>query len=142
MDITSANSSAVLTVDELFPAGIVLQKYGTDQSITQDEVTFAEPRVTVDGKLVGGFVPSSRIINVTFEPDSPSLVGISQLIKAQEAGLRLYKCGLTLTIPSIRKVFNFSTGILKKGKPMPDLKKILDPQTFSFEFEKCEPQDM
>lgn len=142
MDITSANSSAVLTVEELYPAGIVLQKYGTDQMITQDEVTYAESRMSLDGHLVGGFVITSRMLNMTFEPDSPSLKGINQLLKAQETGLCIYKLGLVITIPSIKKTFNYSNGLVKKGKPFPDLKKILDPVTFSFEFEKCEPQDM
>ena len=142
MDITSANSSAVLSVEELFPAGIVLQKYGTDQMITQDEVTYAESRMTVDGHLVGGFIVSSRMLNLTFEPDSPSLVGINQLLKAQETGLKLYKLGLVITVPSIKKTFNYSNGLTKKGKPFPDIKKILDPVTLSLEFEKCEPQDM
>ena len=37
MDITSANAKCFLTIEELFPAGVLLQNYATDQAVDQDE---------------------------------------------------------------------------------------------------------
>ena len=54
-DITSANATLVLIVNGLFPAGVRLQQFATDQSYSQDELTIAEDRMGVDGGLVAGW---------------------------------------------------------------------------------------
>ena len=36
-NITSANATIVMTVEDLFPAGVVLQQFATDQSADGDE---------------------------------------------------------------------------------------------------------
>ena len=45
MDITSANATAVLTVDKLYPAGIELEMFGTDQAISQESLEIAQTRM-------------------------------------------------------------------------------------------------
>lgn len=135
MDITSANAAAVMTVDELFPAGFSLENFATDQSVTQDEETLAEVRTGVDGKLAGGFVPSSKVVHFSLEPCSPSVPYVDQLIKSMETNKRIYKIGMTVTIPAIGKVYTYENGILTTAKTFPDAKKVLDPQAFAITFE-------
>ena len=51
MDITSANAEAVLSADEIFPNGITLQQFSTDQSFAPESQQLAETRMGVDGFL-------------------------------------------------------------------------------------------
>ena len=48
MDITSANAKCFLTIEELFPAGVLLQNYATDQAVDQDERQISIVRMGVD----------------------------------------------------------------------------------------------
>lgn len=133
-DITSANATLVLTVDRLFPAGIRLEQFATDQSYSQDELTVAEDRMGVDGRLAAGWVPSIKTVTVMLEASSPSYAPLVQLYRACEQKRGLYQCGLTATVPSIGKTIVWSAGVLKSGTPVPAGKKVLDPTTWKFDF--------
>jgi hypothetical protein len=134
-DITSTNARAVLTVEKLFPAGLPLQNFSTDQSVTQDEETFGETRMGVDGKLAAGYTPTPKKVTISFEADSPSLAGMEQLIGMQKTLKKPFKCGLVVMLPSISRTHTYTNGYLISGKPLPDGKKVLDPVSYTFEFE-------
>lgn len=133
-DITSANATAILTVNELFPAGIRLQQFATDQSYSMDELTIAEDRMGVDGYLVAGWVPSIKGVTIMLEASSPSYQSMAQLYRACEQKRGFYECSLTVSVPSIGKTFVWSGGVLKSGTPVPAGKKVLDPTTWKFDF--------
>lgn len=133
-DITSANATLVLTVDLLFPAGIQLEQFATDQSYSMDELTIAEDRMGVDGNLVAGWVPSIKPVTIMLEASSPSYFALTQLYRACEAKRGFYRCGLVAAVPSIGKTFIWSQGVLKSGTPVPAGKKVLDPTTWKFDF--------
>lgn len=139
-DITSANATLVLTVDLLFPAGIRLEQFATDQSYSMDELTIAEDRMGVDGNLVAGWVPSIKPVTIMLEASSPSYFSLAQLYRACEARRGFYRCGLVASVPSIGKTFIWSQGVLKSGTPVPAGKKVLDPTTWKFDFGKLEVQ--
>lgn len=139
-DITSANATLVLTVDFLFPAGIQLEQFATDQSYSMDELTIAEDRMGVDGILVAGWVPSIKPVTIMLEASSPSYQALAQLYRACEAKRGFYRCGLVAGVPSIGKTFIWSQGVLKSGTPVPSGKKVLDPTTWKFDFGKLEVQ--
>lgn len=139
-DITSANATLVLTVDSLFPAGIRLEQFATDQSYSMDELTIAEDRMGVDGNLVAGWVPSIKPVTIMLEASSPSYQSMAQLYRACEQKRGFYRCGLVAAVPSIGKTFIWSQGVLKSGTPVPAGKKVLDPTTWKFDFGKLEVQ--
>lgn len=84
MDITSANAKCFLTIEELFPAGVLLQNYATDQAVDQDERQISIVRMGVDGHMAAGWTPQPHIIHFTFEANSPSLTYIRALAKYME----------------------------------------------------------
>lgn len=133
-DITSANATLILIVDSLFPSGVELQQFATDQSYSQDELTIAESRMGVDGNFVAGWVPSIKPVTIMLEATSPSYAALSTLYQACEMKRGIYQCSLVATVPSIQKVFTWVNGILKSGTPVPSAKKVLDPTTWKFEF--------
>ena len=51
IDITSANAELVLSAEEVFPQGIALQMFSTDQSYSTESQQMAETRMGVDGHL-------------------------------------------------------------------------------------------
>ena len=138
MDITSANAELILTVSDIFPSGIVLQMFGTDQSINMDAVDITETRMGVDGKMVAGFTPVIYPITITLEAASPSRFSMSTVWEAMSANRRIYTCGLVCTLPSIGERLTWSGGVFKNGTVVPPLQKVLGPTTWLLHFEKIE----
>jgi len=138
MDITSANSSAVLSVQEIAPNGIQLEGYSTDQSISSEAVDIAETRMGVDGNMAAGYVPAIKPVTITLESNSPSYPRLCEIWEASQTNRTIYPCTLTVMIPSIRQAFTYSNGILKNGSPFPTHAKVLEPTTWQFDFERVE----
>lgn len=137
-DITSANAELVLMVEEIFPAGIALQMFGTDQAYNMDAVDVAETRMGVDGKMVAGYIPVIYPVTITLEAASPSRFALSTLWEAMAVNRRIYKCGLVATLPSLGERVVWSAGVLKNGLVVPPAQKVLGPTTWLLHFEKLE----
>jgi hypothetical protein len=138
LDITSANAEAILTVEQIFPAGIILQMFGTDQAVSMEAIDMAETRKGVDGKLVAGYVPVIYPVTITLEAASPSHASLATLWQAMASNKRVYAGNLVCTVPSISSVFTWSIGVLKNGAPFPSLQKTLAPTTWQFDFQDFE----
>ena len=137
-DITSANAELVLTVSDIFPAGIILQMFGTDQAANMEAVDITETRMGVDGRMVAGYTPVIYPVTITLEAASPSRFSMSTLWEAMAANRRIYTCGLVCTLPSIGERLTWSRGVLKNGVVLPPLEKVLGPTTWLLHFEKLE----
>ncbi len=141
-NITSSNSTAILKVETLFPSGIILEQFSFDQSLLFDEINFTENRVGVDGKIASGFVPSLKAVSIFLEASSPSFPLLCQLGEVMNQNKSIYECTLVVNIPSIKKVYTFSNGVLKSGRMFPDNKKTLEPVNFKFEFESYKSSEL
>lgn len=135
-NITSANATAVMVIDTLFPVGFALEEFSTDQSITMGEDTVTETRMGVDGRMAAGFTPTIKSVTVSFEEFSPSVTFLQTLYQAMQINKKTYDVTLIVTVPSVSKVFTFTGGVMKTAKSFPDNKKVLDPVSYSFDFEK------
>jgi hypothetical protein len=134
MDITSANSTAVLTVLEIAPNGIILEAYSTDQSIGAEAVDIAETRKGIDGYMAAGYVPAIFPVTINLEANSPSYPRLCEIWEASQTNRTIYECALTITIPSIGQVFTYSNGVMKNGSMFPTHSKVLDPTAWQFDF--------
>lgn len=137
-NITSANASLVLTVDTVIPAGVALTQFSTDQSFNQNEITIAEDRMGVDGNLAAGWVPSIKTVVINLEASSPSYEIMAMLLRTMEANRTIYECTLVATVPSIRKIYTWSKGVLKTATAVVNAKKTLDPTSWTFDFAKLD----
>ena len=133
-NITSANASHVLIVDTIIPAGVQLQHFSTDSMFELSEVTVTEDRMGVDGNLAAGWIPSIKTVKVDLEAGSPSMWFMDMLARAMESNRTIYKCTLIATIPSIRKIYTWTGGVLKTGTMVNNAKKVLDPTSWTFDF--------
>lgn len=134
-NITSANATAVMVVDTLFPVGFTLEHFSTDQSIQQEARPQAETRMGVDGHMAAGWVPGIKTVTVMLEPSSPSIDAMDQWILAQDESHMLYSCSLAFSVPAVGKTFQYSGGVLQQASDIPNGAKTLQPRTFTFHFE-------
>ena len=133
-NITSANASLVLIVNTIIPSGVQLQHFSTDQSFSQADITVTEDRMGVDGNLAAGWIPAIKTVQVSLEAGSPSMWYMDMLQRAMENNRTIYECTLIATIPSIRKVYTWTKGVLKSGTLVNNGKKVLDPTQWTFDF--------
>jgi hypothetical protein len=52
-----------------------------------------------------------------------------------EKNRKIYECQMVISIPSIGRRITYSKGVLVSAKDLPDGKKVLDPTTWTFNFE-------
>ena len=137
-NITSADVSAIMTVEELFPSGFKLEDFGTDAGIMAESAQMAETRMSLDGKLSAAYTPASRVVNLTFQPNSPSLPYLYTLVNATRTQRRPFEVGLTVRVRATGRTTQFQKGYLRTDPTMPGVGKTLQELTFTFEFESAE----
>jgi hypothetical protein len=137
--ITSANASVVITVPDVFPIPQILQGFAADDAFTHESFDMTETRMGVDGILSGGYTPNPKRFSITFQPDSASILVFDTWGAAQEAAKEAFVASMAIAMPSIGKVFNFNVGFLKNYKKLPDAKKVLEPQTYSIDWQDITP---
>lgn len=135
-DITSASATLVLTVEEIFPSGIKLEQFATDQSWSMEESTIAVTRMGVDGQMVAGWIPNEKNVTIMLEASSPSYLALCQVYQAMEQKRGLFRCTLTATVPAIKKTFTWSQGVMVSGQPVPTANQVMSPTSWGFHFAK------
>jgi hypothetical protein len=133
--ITAANSVFMLSIANLFPTPIQLQGYAVDDAFTIDDLTMAEVRMGVDGKMSAGWVPAITMMHVAFEADSASLAVITEWMTAQKQVREIYKATGNIALSGVSTEYELKNGVLVIGKTMPDVKKVLGPQKFTIAWE-------
>lgn len=134
-NVTAANASVVMTVEDLFPQGFTLQQFSTDAAVSEGEETYAETRMGVDGQMVAGYIDEIKTVTITLEPSSPSIEYLDTLVKASRSGLKVYWVTMLVNLPALDKTLTYSNGVLKTGKLLADVNKTLQPMTYTFDFE-------
>ena len=137
-DITSANCKLVLTAEEIYPSGVELQQFATDQSFSQDDSQVAETRMGVDGKMVAGYTPNIKIVTIMLEASSPSYRALADLYKASETNKKIYPCTLVAKSPALKLTWKWSTGVLYSGTIVPPAQQVFGTTTFVFHFQDLE----
>lgn len=135
-DITSANAIAIMIVSKIYPQGLYLQRFSTDQSISSDDVQLTETRMGVDGRMAAGYIPAIKPVSIAFEANSPSISSINFVAKMMETLRAPLDHKLIITVPSVGRIYTYTGGVLKNWKTFPDMKKILDPITGKWDFER------
>lgn len=136
-EITSSNVQVFLTVEGVFGVGNPqqLQGFAADDAFTAEAFDVAETRMGVDGNLSAGYTPSVKRWTVTLQPDSPCVPIFDEWYLNQAALKQLFVGGITIDYPALSKTYDMSVCWLKNYKPMGDAKKVIDPQTFTIEYQ-------
>lgn len=135
MSITAGNSVAYIVVENLFPQGFKLEKYGTDAALQLENIQFAETAMSVDGQIIAGKIFNIKPVTVTLAADSPSLKSFEEWISTQEQAREVMWCSMTITIPSTGRTYQYDKGVLQAGNVMPPVNRTLGERTFVLHFE-------
>lgn len=136
MSLTSANSVISLSQATLFASPVTLQGYAADDITGMDAARIVEHQMGVDGVLSFGFVWVERTQEISLKADSPSIAFFDAINTQQEAVQDVYPLNGTILLPAVGKMFNLINGALETYKPMPDVKKLLQPQRFRIVWNK------
>lgn len=133
--ITSANSSLILSVGAVFPVDVPIQGYAADDAFSHASFAVTERKMGVDGILSAGFVPSPKGLEISLQADSPSIDVFDAWLQAHFSLREALRGDVIIAMPSIGKVFTFSSGWFADGQGMPSGKKVLEPQKYMLEFQ-------
>ena len=139
IDITSANSTLIITVSALAIASVAMEGYAVDNAWALDDAETAVAQVGVDAKMTAGWVPRLNPLTLSFAPNSPSVATLSAIITAQDTNMTIYTLQGVLSCPPVSKSWTLSNGVLTRGKIIPDGSRILGPQSFQLTFESARP---
>jgi hypothetical protein len=137
--ITSANAILMLTVPGVFATPQQLQQFGVDDIADIDEIEASETAMGVDGFLTGGYINVPVMVGFTFMADSPSPPLFDQWYAAQKGQLDTFPSNLTMVLKSIGTKWTFTRGFLRRYKPAPDAKKVLQARKFNIIFQSSSP---
>lgn len=126
--ITSANSDFLLLCPAVFASGQSLGQFDSDAAFDTEEVTPAETKQGVDGRMASGWVPHLTKMTLHFMADSDSIDIIDQIYYVQEQQREVVQLNASIWLPSVGRVYTCTNGRLVGWKPLPDAKKLLEAQ--------------
>lgn len=138
--ITSANSVFTLSVPDVNPTPQTLQGYGVDDAFSGDDVDTAEVVKGVDGLKSSGFVPYIPVTKVVLQANSPSIDFMESWLSANLSAQEDFLAQCTILLPGLNKLYVGTDGTLKRAKPIPDAKKVLQAQTYEIHWDTLLPQ--
>lgn len=130
MSLTSANAVISLSQATLFPIPQVLSNFAADDITDIEAARVLEHQMGVDGVLSFGFVWVERIQEITLKGDSASNAFFDTINQQQEAAQDVYPLNGTIILPSAGIMFTMVNGGLETYKPIPAVRKILQPRRY------------
>lgn len=137
--ITGANAVIMLSIPLLFPVPVQLQGFAADDVFTTNAIQNAETLMGVDGRMSAGFVFVSVEQQYSLQADSESLFFFEQWYAAQQVARELFRANGVVLLTAVGKKWTMTNGVLSSHKPIPDTKKLLQPQQNSITWESVLP---
>lgn len=134
--LTAANSTFGLMVTSLYPVPQILDQFAAENPFDTEELVIAETAMSLDGKLLGGFVPNPVNQTITLQPTSNGVPMLINWMQASVTGRALYRAEAVILVPELKFKYICTRGILVSGKSIPDVKKITQPISFKITWEK------
>ena len=135
VNITSADSTLILTVEDLYSSGFTVTNFAADTAFEAADSTIAETRMGVDGKLAAGYTPNPTELTLTVEADSDSAEKLQNVYEKSVTNKKAYVVKAQVTIPAISKEITLKNGVMTTARSFPSVKKTLDSVSYKFVFE-------
>lgn len=139
LSITGANAVIMLSITGLFPVPQQLQGFAADDVFDTNTLASAEVLMGVDRKLSGGFVAVPVEQNYSLQADSQSIFIFDQWWAAQQQEGEVFPANGVVLLTAVQKKWIMTRGFLTSYKPIPDTKKLLQPQKFAITWESLLP---
>ena len=138
--LTSADVVLTLVVAGLFDTPTQIQGFTADNVIATEGPVTAETSIGVDGRLSAGFVHNKVPQKIYLQADSESVDFFDTIYRAQQSQQTVFFCSGEITVKATGKSYTMTRGVMVKGKPIPDIKKILSAPEYDFEWESVSPK--
>lgn len=141
LDLTGANAQIALIIPGIgITTPQVLQQFATDDVYEVPEIAPVETMMGVDGVLSGGmvFVPIDQ--EYMLQANSPSIQLFDTWYLQQIAANTTYAAGGTTVLPGLKKMWQMTNGFLVGYKPLPQAKRLIQPQRFRIRWNLSQPQ--
>ena len=136
--LTVANSAIAVTIESLYPGGVLLEGYAADNVFEPGEVQNAEVSMGIDGKLSSGFVYNQVPFTLTLQADSPSLTVFESAWNRENSIRSKLDIGMTITLPANGRRYVYKNGVFMSYKA-PAGQRILQPAVVQLVFGRMEP---
>jgi predicted 2-oxoglutarate/Fe(II)-dependent dioxygenase YbiX len=123
----------------LFPIPQQLRGYSADRAWESEAIELTESQMSVDGRKTSGYVFNMVPQTFNLQADSPSKAIFNAIINAMKAAREVLYISGTIDLPSTGESFVCTRGTLKSGKMLPDAGKVLQPMTYTIEWESINP---
>lgn len=133
--LTSANSSLVLAIANLYPSPQLIQGYTADDAFMAESLDMAEVVMGVDGIMSSAFIFNPVKMTITLQATSPSIDIFDAWSNFQRGSRELYQANGSIVLPAIGKKYTLTNGVLTSSKLFPDVKKTLQPVAYSLTWE-------
>ena len=134
-NLTAANAVVAISVPNLYPVPQVLTSFVADNPFSADEQVIAETVLSLNGRLSGGWIPSTIMQTFTILPDTDDMGFFLNWMQASQSSRSMFECAGVITLPSIKRVYTMPKGFLISGKVFPDVSKILQPISFKIQWQ-------
>jgi len=128
--LTAANAVIAISIQGLYPVPQNLVQFATDEVFDGPSLASAEVEMGVDGVLSGGFVYVKFPQKYTFRANSPSIAIFDNWWQAQQALTTILAANASIKLPALGKKWTLLNGFLTSYQPIPNAKKLLQPQVF------------
>lgn len=133
--ITAATAQFSLAIPGLFNSPILLGGWAADDAFMGEALENAEVVMGVDARMSTGWVPNPVKVALVFQPDSPSIDVMNAWGVAQQGTKEVYIANGSVYIPATTYKYALTKGVLVNWRPLPELKRIIQPQRYELTFE-------
>ena len=137
--LTGANAVYMLSIPNLFAVPQQLQGFAADDVFDTDAIESTEILMGVDGIMSAGFVFVPVRQNIALQADSPSTFIFDTWWAAQQQAQDVFFAAGTVLLTAVGKKWTLTKGALTGYKPIPDTKKLLQPQRFGITWQQIFP---
>lgn len=130
MSITSANATIIIAVTTVFPQGVQLQRFTTDDIYSASNVRKNITKMGVDGFQSAGKIWVSKPVTYHLQVDSPSCAVFDAWMQAEDQLNDTLSASGTIILPGIGTKFQLLNGALGECSPLPAAGQTLKERTF------------
>lgn len=130
MSITSANATIVIAVATIFPNGVTLQRFTTDDIYSAGNVRKNITKMGVDGFQSAGKIWVSKPVTYHLQPDSPSCAFFDAWQQAEDQLNDTLSASGSIVLPGVGTQFQLLNGALGECSPIPQAGQTLKERTF------------
>ena len=134
--LTSLDAAMIITIPGVYPGGIQLQGWKTDDIF---DLAAVKPNITrfgVDGVLSAGMQLQPRVMKIHLEASSESQKVFDNWASAEATPpIDSIPCSMTIVMNAAGEEYTCTRGFLTDYKDVADAKKVRDPLTYEITFQ-------